>query len=134
MNSRWLAIWPDAPVTATRTVFCHALVRLGSSCGRSRGDGGRARAAEGVPRRSVLAQAVHAATIAGRRARAARSRAASTHARSRPPRSAAAHDSALLALTSALATHVGGVIRQPEHTILLQLLVGLRGGGGSGGW
>jgi hypothetical protein len=32
MNSRWLAIWPEAPVTATRTVFCQFLVREGSSC------------------------------------------------------------------------------------------------------
>lgn len=35
MNSRWFAIWPEAPVTATLTVFCHALVRFGSSCGHN---------------------------------------------------------------------------------------------------
>lgn len=32
MNSRWLAIWPEAPVTATRTVFCQFWVREASSC------------------------------------------------------------------------------------------------------
>ena len=32
MNSRWLEIWPAAPLTATRMVFFHVAVSRGSSC------------------------------------------------------------------------------------------------------
>jgi hypothetical protein len=40
MNSRWLLIWPDAPVTATWTVFFQLRVSAGSSWeGRGAGAG-----------------------------------------------------------------------------------------------
>ena len=33
MNSKWFAMLPEAPVTATLTVFFQEAVRLGDSCG-----------------------------------------------------------------------------------------------------
>lgn len=92
MNSKWLAIWPEAPVTATRTVFCQLSVRDGSSCADQQPNSSACSAEQG-----------HHAQLKGTAGNSA-------------------------------AAHIGGVVRKPENTIFLQLLMFSCGRAGCGGY